>query len=255
MRAVARRICHAVATALVALGADARYRAPDDTVVAGRRIGTAGGVFEGAALLYQGVLYFDLDVATVLSAMRTPGSGLAGRALEAARARMGDLKTALADVPAFALVRERLVAAFESEFAIEFQEADLSLTEHARYQRALAETETPGWIDLVRGPASEVTVATAAHEYPAGVLHASVLYDRARRRIKQVWFTGEGKRPPAPALLDLEAELHETAVERLERNVHAFFSGRAVDVPGLTGADFIAVLRRALQLPLVVPNS
>jgi lipoate---protein ligase len=255
MRAVARRICHAVATALVALGADARYRAPDDTAVAGRRIGTAGGVFEGDALLYQGVLYFDLDVATVLSAMRTPATGLADRAVEAARARMGDLKTVLGYVPAFALVRDRLVAAFESEFAIEFQEADLSLTEHARYQRALAETDTPGWIDLVRGPASEVTVATAGHQHPAGVLHASVLYDRARHRIKQVWFTGEGNRLPAPALLDLEAALHETAIERLERNVHAFFSGRAVDVPVLTAADFIAVLRRALQLPLVVPNS
>ncbi len=107
----------------------------------------------------------------------------------------------------------------------------------------------------MRGPASEVTVAAAAHEHATGVLHASVLYDRARRRIKQVWFTGEGKRPPAPAVLDLEAELHETAVERLERNVHAFFSGRTVDVPGLAAADFIAVLRRALQLPLVVPNS
>ena len=256
MRAVARRICHAVAAALVALGADARYRAPDDTAVAGRRIGTAGGVFEGAALLYQGILYFDLDVATVLRAMRTPGTGLADHAVEAARERMGDLRAALGYVPAFALVRDRLVAAFESEFAIEFQEADLSLTEHARYQRALAETDTPGWIDLVRGAASEVTVATAAHQHPAGVLHASVLYDRARCRIKQVWFTGEGNRLRAPALLlDLEAELRETAVERLERNVRAFFAGRAVEVPGLTAADFIAVMRRALQLPLVVPDS
>ena len=254
MRAVARRIGHAVATALVALGADARYRAPNDTEVAGRRIGTAGGVFEGAALLYQGVLYFDLDVVTVLSALRTPATGLADHAVEAARARMGDLKTALADAPDFALVRDRLVAAFESEFAIEFQEADLTLTEHARYQRALVETATPGWIDLVRRPASEVTVVTAGHPHPAGVLHASVLYDRARRRIKQVWFIGEGKRLPAPALFDLETKLRDTAVERLERNVQAFFSGRAVDVAALTAADFIAVLRRALQLPLVVPN-
>jgi lipoate-protein ligase A len=255
MRAVARRICHAVAAALGALGADARYRAPNDIAVEGRRIGAAGGVFEGAALLFQGVLYFDLNIATVLSATRTPGRALADHAVEAARARMGDLKTVLAEVPAFALVRDRLVAAFESEFAIEFQEADLSLTEHARYQRALAETATPGWINLVHQPASEVTVATAGHQHAEGMLHANVLYDRAKQRIKQVWFTGDGKRLPARALLDLEAALNDTAVERLERNMHAFFSGRALDIPALTAADFIAVLRRALQLPLVVSNS
>ena len=255
MRAVAQRICHAVATALGALGADARYRAPNDIEVEGRRIGAAGGVFEGPALLYQGVVYFDLDVATVLSATRTPGQGMADHAVEAARARIGDLKRVLAEVPAFALVRDRLVAAFESEFAVEFQEADLSLTEHARYERALAETITPGWIDLVHQSNSQVTVATAAQQHAEGVLHGDVLYDRARQRIKQVWFTSNGELLPARALLDLEAALSDTAVERLERNVHAFFSGRAADLSTLTAADFIAVLRRALQLPLVVPNS
>jgi len=255
MQAVARRICHAVAAAVGALGANVRFRAPNDIEGEGRRIGTGGGVFEGAALLYQGVLHFDLDVGTMLRAMRTPAQGLAEHAVEAARARIGDLKTALGDVPAFALVKDRLLAAFESEFAVEFQEADLSLTEHARYQNALAETAAPDWINLVQQPASDVTAATAEHKHAGGTLRANLLYDRARHRIKQVWFTHDAKVPRARALADFEAALNDTAVERLERNVQGFFSGRANDMSGLTSADFVAVLRRALQLPLVVPNS
>jgi lipoate-protein ligase A len=86
MRAIARRICHAVSTALDALNVNARYRAPDHIATSGRRLCAGGGVFEGDALLYQGLLYFDLDVATVLRALRTPAQGLPNHALDAARA-------------------------------------------------------------------------------------------------------------------------------------------------------------------------
>jgi lipoate-protein ligase A len=252
MRAVASRICHAVAAALDAPGVEAHYRAPDQIATQGRRICAGGGVFEGDALLYAGIAYFDLDVATALRALRTPAQGLADHAFEAARARMADLKLTCGEAPAFAFVRDRVIAALENEFAVEFQEADLSLTEHARYQHALAEIDTPGWANLVQQPASDVAVASASHPYAGGLLHTSVLHDRIRRRIKQVWFTHSDYRPPTATLLAFEAHLNDTAVDRLERNTTAFFSAHALPVPASTAADFIAVLRRALQLPLIV---
>lgn len=255
MRAIARRICHAVAAALDALNVNARYRAPDQIETSGRRIGAGGGVVEGDALLYQGLLYFDLDVATASRALRSPAQGLIDHAVEAAHARTADLKIMCGQAPAFALVRDRLVAALENEFAVEFQEADLSLTEHARYQHALAEIDTPGWSNLVQRPASDVATAIASHQHAGGVLHASVLYDRACRRIKQVWFTDSGYAPPAPTLLAFEAHLNDTAVDRLEHNTHTFFRDHAIPAPAPAPADFIAVLRRALQLPLIVTGS
>jgi hypothetical protein len=55
---------------------------------------------------------------------------------------------------------------------------------------------------------------------------------------------------PQRAVADLEAALRDTAVEHLERNVRAFFAGRAVDMQALAPGDFVAVVRLALKLPL-----
>ena len=56
------------------------------------------------------------------------------------------------------------------------------------------------------------------------------------------------------ALAELETVLCSTSVDRLERNVLAWFAARALSGYGPTAFDLISLLRRALQLPLVVPN-
>jgi hypothetical protein len=251
MHAVARRICHALAAALDALGACARYRPYHDIVVDGRRIGCGGGAFESAALLYQGTLHLTLDAPALMRALRTPGNALAERALDAAHARMTDLATVLGSAADPALVKDRVVAALESEFAVEFQEADLSLSEHTRYRDALAEVCAPDWIDHVRRPAAELTALTAQATAP-GALGASVLYDSAQQRIRQVWFIRDGKPALEPRFADLEAVLRDTSVKRLERNVQSFFAAHGAALRAFSARDFIAVLRRALDLPVIL---
>lgn len=255
MHAIARRLGQAVAAALGALGADARYRAPHEIEVDGRRLGAAGGVLEGNAVLYQGLLQVNLDLATLLQAMRTPAPVSREQAVAAARERMTDLKSVPGVDPESSRLRDRLIEAFESEFAAEFHDTDLSLTEDTRYQHALAEIDTPDWINLVAAPAAHVTLVTGTLQSGGGMLDARVLYDGARQRIKQVWFAVDSQIEPARGRADLEAVLRDTAVERLERNICGFFSAHPTAVPGLTAADFVLVLRRALKLPLVVPNS
>lgn len=255
-QAIARRICHAAASAVAALGVDARFRARDDIEVDGRRIGSGGGTFDGDALLYQGILQIDLAMGILLRAMRTPAGTCTEQAVAAAGARFTDLKSLLGADPDVALLKRNMIAAFESEFAVEFHDGDLSLTEDARYQRALAETDTPDWIDLMRQPASDIMACAATQKPPAGILSASVVYDRAAQRIKQVWFTHDKDIRPRRAIADLEAVLSDTGLERLERNVQSYFAGRAIELAGLTPADFVAVMRRALNLPLVAqPDS
>jgi lipoate-protein ligase A len=248
MRANAKRICHAAAAAVGALGMDARFRGRHDIEVDGRKIGGTGGACDGDALLYQGILQIDLDMASYVRAMRTPACE---RAVAAARERVTDLTHVLGGRPDAALVRRNLIAAFESEFAVEFHDGDLSLTEHARYQRALAEIETADWTNLLQQPGSDVSTCAATLKLAYGVLHAGVVYDRAAHRIKQVWFTHDETIRPRRVIADLEAALSDTSVERLERNVTAFFAGRTVDMPALIAGDFASVVRRALNLPLV----
>lgn len=254
MQAIARRICHAAATAISALGVDAHYRPRNDIEVDGRKISGSGGAFDGDALLYQGTLLIDFDVEKMLRVLRIPAEQLSGNAIATARERVANLTDLLGRRPDPVLIKRNFTAAFESEFDVEFQEGDLTLTEHARYQVALAEIDTPDWIDLVRRPASDMPLFESVQKFGGGLLRASLTYDRLTHRIKQVWFSGDISVSPRRTIVDLEAALRDTSVERLERNVRVFFSGREVGMLTLTPDDFIAVIRLAVKQPIVAAS-
>jgi lipoate-protein ligase A len=249
MPAIAKRVCHAAAAAVGALGAQAAFRARHDIEVDGCTIGSGGGVFDGEAVLYQGVIYMDLESGNRLRAIRNPAVAQSDAVLAALRERVTDLKTALGQRPDAGLLKHKLIEAFESEFDVELHDGDLSLTENARYQSALAEIDAPDWVHWMRQPASAAPLYAAVHKLAAGALGASLVCDRLSRRIKKVWFAYDGAIKPPRAIADLEAALRDTAVDGLERNVRAFFTGRAVDMQALSPEDFVKVVRRALQLP------
>jgi lipoate---protein ligase len=254
MQAVARRICHAAATAISALGVDARYRPRNDIEVDGRKISGTGGAFDGDALLYQGTLLIDFDVEKMLRVLRIPAEKLSDKAIASARERIANLTDLLGRRPDPVLIKRNLIQAFESEFNVEFQEGDLTLTEHARYQVALAEIDTLDWIDLVHRPASDMPRYESVQKFGGGLLRASLTYDRLAHRIKQVWFSGDCFISPRRTIVDLEAALHDTSVERLEHNVRVFFAAREVDMLALTPDDFIAVMRLAVKQPIVASS-
>lgn len=250
MLAVARRICHAAATAVSALGIDARYRPRDDIEVDGRKISSSGGASDGDALLFQGMLLLESDTGKALRVLRA----ISGQTIASARERVASLKELLGRRPDLLLIKRNLIAVFESEFNVEFQEGDLTLTENARYRKALAEIDTPDWIDLVRRPACEAPLFESAQQFAGGMLRASLMYDRLTHRIKQIGFSGDFRIDPRRVVPDLEAALRDTSVERLEHNVRVFFSGRDVDMRELTPEDFIAVVRLAVKQPIVASS-
>ena len=254
MPAIAKRICHAAATAIGALGVDARFRPRHDIEIDGRVISSGGGAFDNDALLYQGLLLIDSDAGNMRRAMRTPTTPWLAAAPQPARERSADLKSVLGERPDVVRIKQNMTAAFESEFEVEFQEGDLSLTEHARFQRALAEIDAPDWINLIQQPASDAPVCVAAQKVAGGLLHASVIFDRTARRIKQVRFNDDIGISPWRALPDLEAVLRDTPVDRLAFHVRTFFAGRAVAMPSLAPDDFVAVVRRALTLPIIAQS-
>ncbi|MEO7726437.1 MAG: hypothetical protein ABIS45_04240 [Burkholderiales bacterium] len=250
MRAIARRICHAAAAAIGALGADARFRAREHIEIDGRQIGSGGGTFDGNAVLYQGTLHFERDLKTMARATRTPAGGQFERAVAGLSQRVTGVTTLLGERGDAKLVRSNLIQAFESEFDVELHDGELSLSEHARYQRAFVETDTPDWVNLLHEPASAISVHAAAQPVARGTLTANVLYEHAARRIKQLWFTSDMPVAPLRGMLDLEAALSDTTVDRLERNVLAFFAAHGA-LRGVTAEHLIAVVRRALNLPLI----
>jgi lipoate-protein ligase A len=255
MQAISRRICHAAATAISALGVDARYRPRNDIEVDGRKISGTGGAFDGDALLFQGTLLVDFDIAKMLRVLRIPAEKLSDKAIASARDRVANLRELLGRQPDIGRIRSNLIEAFESEFGVEFHEEELTLSEHARYQVALREIDTADWVNLVSRPVSSMPIVEAARKFPGGLLHAAVSFDMLTRSIRQVWFTGDIFVSPRRSIADLEAALRDTPADRLESRIRAFFAARQVDMLSLAPDDFITVVRLALGQPLLAQNS
>lgn len=246
MTSIARRICEAAARGISALGVEAKYRPRNDIEVDGRKISGTGGAFDGDALMYQGTLLIEFDVGKMLRVLRIPAEKLSDKAIASARERVVNLKELLGYVPERTLIQTKLADAFAQEFGVRFEPGDLTAKELTRYETALGEIDNPGWVNLVSRPVSDMPIVEATQKFAGGLLRASVAYDTATRRIKQVWLTGDMFVSPRRAVADLEAALKDTSSDNLAANIEAFFVVREVDMLTLAPADFVAVVKLAI---------
>lgn len=254
MQTISQRLCHAAATAISALGVDARYRPRNDIEVDGRKISGTGGAFDGDALLFQGTLLLEFDVEKMLRVLRISGEKLSDKTIASARERVASLKDLLGRKPDSALVKRYLTEAFESEFGVEYSEGELTLSEHKRFEAALREIDHPDWVNLVARPASALPIREAERRLTGGVLRASVAFDLVAQTLRQVWFTGDIFISPRRLLADLEAALRDTPLDRFEARVRGFFHGRQYDALAITPEDFIDIVHLALKQPVAVQN-
>lgn len=254
MQRISQRLCHAAATAISALGVDARYRARNDIEVDGRKVSGTGGAFDGDALLFQGTLLLDVDVEKTLRVLRRSTEKLSEKAIASARERVTSLKDLLGRKPDGALVKRYLAEAFESEFGVEFIEGELTLSEHKRFETALRGIDHADWINLVSRPAAALPILEAQQKFAGGLLRASVTFDVHTRTLRQVWFTGNIFVSPRRLIADLEAALKDTPLDRLDGKVRGFFHGRQFETLALAPDDFITVVQLALKRPVAAQN-
>lgn len=149
MAAISKRICEAAARAIVALGAAAEFRAPTDIVVGGRKISGTGGALDGNALVYQGTLLVDFDVARMLHAL-----GIVDEKMHAgARAATVNLRELVSPLPSPAALRGAFIGAFGKEFGAAIEVGELNAAERSRQAAALAEMDSAQWV----GPCEPAT--------------------------------------------------------------------------------------------------
>lgn len=244
-RAVLKRLCHAAAAAVSALGVEAAYRARNEIAVEGRTLAQAGMLYSENALMFQAVLALDGHIAQRASIMKLPWATEKRAAI--LRERYTTLREELGRTADIHALRNNLIEAYESEFGVELKDADLTLSEHARYEVADREHRAGAPQHLM--PNAGVRIATAVQERTGVALSACVVFDAARV-VRQVWFTGCALRP-ASALPDLEAALRDLPVERVEAKVRSFFSSRPVRCEGCMADDFSMVVKRAVDRPLL----
>lgn len=246
MQTITRRICEAAARGISALGVDARFRPRNDIEVEGRKLSGTGGAFDGDALMYQGTLLVEFDVEKMLRVLRIPAEKLSDKAIASARERVVNLADLLGVAPPLDTVKQRLAQAFADEFDVHFEPGDLLPAEAGRFQAALAEIDTHDWINLLDQSTADAPLLVATQKFPGGMIQARVAYDRARQRIKQVWFSGDFFVSPKRVIVDLEAALRDTDAHAARRHVRDFFATREADLLGLAPDDFAWVVEQAL---------
>jgi lipoate-protein ligase A len=241
LRALARNVCHAAATALSAFGPAVNYRAPAELEADGRSLGCGWFAVDGDAVLFQSALRLEGETVTALRVLRTPWSG-SPETLRREAAKRATSVAELAGRVALARVKHNLVEALESAFDVEFRESDLGLSEHSRAEAALLEIDCGDWVEHIARPAAALHLIQAASRAGRAPLRAALMCDPQSRTLRDVWFLSELPLRPRRAMLDLEAALRDTHTDRIANRVSAFFASHAVQLDALTPQDLIELL-------------
>jgi len=99
---------------------EASFRPRNDIEVRGRKIAGTGGATEGAAFLFQGTLLVDLDVHTMLRALRVPMEKLDAHEIDSLRERVTTLRAELGYRPQAPAIKEAVARAFAADFGVEW---------------------------------------------------------------------------------------------------------------------------------------
>ncbi len=242
-----RTLCDAAIQGLRSLGLDASFRPVNDIEVNGRKISGTGGTEANQAFLFQGTLLMDLDLDTMLRALRIPTEKLRDKEVGALKERVTCLKWELGELPPLDMVKKAILKGFSEKFQAEFVPADLSAWEEAYLDEHMEKFQSPSWIYKIRRPISDDRVLYSVHKAPGGLIRLSLLLDEPRDCIKTVLITGDFFAYPKRTILDLEARLKRCRLSKIEETVRSFFQKARPEMPGVTPDDFIAAIREALK--------
>ena len=247
--ALSERFARVFCTALGEFdGMQASYRPRNDIEVHGRKIGGTGGTTEGAAFLFQGTLLVDLDVQTMLRALRVPMEKLNAHEIDSLRERVTTMRAELGYTPEAAGIKGAVARAFAADFGVQFVRAPLTAGERERLRRALPEFQSESWIGRRTG-ASSRHMLKAIHRGPGGVIHLLLDADAARGRIRSANLRGDFFASPGRAVYDLESRFKDAParMDAVENILAEFFENTASPFASLGAADFAGVFRKALD--------
>jgi lipoate-protein ligase A len=229
-------------------GIQASFRPRNDIEVRGRKIAGTGGTTEGAAFLFQGTLLVDLDVQTMLHALRVPMEKLNAHEIDSLRERVTTLRAELGYSPEASAIKEAVARAFAADFGVAWTHAPLSAGERERLRCALPEFQSESWIGRRMGPSSR-HMLKAIHRGHGGAIHLLLDADAARGRIRSANLRGDFFASPARAVYDLESRFKDAParMDAVERILAQFFEDTPNPFASLGADDFAGVFRKALD--------
>jgi lipoate-protein ligase A len=236
-----RALCEPVVTALELLGVDSEFRPRNDIEIQGRKISGTGGTESDGAFLFQGTMLTDFDVDTMLRALRIPVEKLKAKEIDSVKERVTCLKWELGHTPSLQAIKEAIRQGFESHLSIRLVEGGLTDEEKALFEEKREYYQSRAWIDLVRPKVQTRDVVQAAYKSEAGLVRFTAVIHPQRKRIKDIYITGDFLSFPSRALFDMEASLRGCPLERaqVEARIRRFFDEGRIRIPGIMCEDFL----------------
>lgn len=243
---MSQKISAGVIAGLELLGIEAAFRPRNDIEVNGKKISGTGGVFEGDALLFQGTLLLDLDIESMIKALRIPTEKLTAKGLSSIRERVTSVRDELGFLPPLETVKAAIREGFEKTLGIRFVPGSLAAGELGLFEEFRNMQSGADWIDSVTEPAGEHQILRSAHRVDGGLIRAAVSVDTRRRILKYAMITGDFFISPRRAIPDLEAALKNTPIASVSAVVTDFFAAAQPDMLQIQPQDFCAALEGAL---------
>ncbi len=241
------RICDGAIRGLRSLGIDARFRPKNDIEVNGRKISGTGGTEREGAFLFQGTVLVDVDVDTMLHALRIPLEKLKDKEVASVKERVTTVRDELGRVPPMDVIKRAIAAGFEESLGMKLTEGGLTKHEEELLAQRIGGFRSYNWVYLERPPLNSPSVVYAVAKTPGGLIRVSLTLDTSARTIKSVLITGDFFIFPSRAILDLEAALRGADCERgnVLRIVEDTFKRENVHIPGVTPRDIVDLIFKA----------
>ncbi len=242
------RICQGAIWGLAKLGVRAAFRPKNDIEVNGRKISGTGGTELDGVFLFQGTLLIDFDVDTMLRALRIPTEKLKDKEVASLRERVTCLAWELGHPPPLDDIKAALAQGFAELLGIEFVPGPLTAAEERLLAAKLPYFRGKEWIYGLRRSLSDRQELRALHKTAGGLIRVSLVVDRRVRRIKMALLTGDFFAYPRRAVFDLEARLKDAPADEdsVRRIVEGFFAEKDVRIPGVSPADIVCTVGKAL---------
>lgn len=244
-----KRLCDPVIEALSSMGIRAHFRPRNDIEVSGRKISGTGGTESEGAFLFQGTMLTDFDADTMLKALKVPIEKLKEKEINSLKERVTCLKWELGYTPSIEEIKDAIKRGFEKVFGIKLIDGELTELEKRVFEKKLKYFNSDRWIFHVNPRYEATEVIQAGYKSKAGLVRFTLQINPFKKRIKNLFVTGDFLSFPSRALFDLEATLRGAPLnyKYLRRVIREFFRTDRIHIPDMGYEDFIKPLNLALE--------
>lgn len=239
------RMARGVISGLAELGIQAEYRAKNDIVVDGRKIGGSGIFIEDTgAFLYQASVLLDFDVPLMLRALNIPAEKLSDKKVDSFNERLTTVAQVLGHSVDVQQARESICRGFEKAFKITAAHIPFSQIELEQIEKLKTEKYTShDWL-YQRQPAPDM-LGRSARKTPAGMIQAYAAL--TGDTLKSVLITGDfisGGR----LINDIESALKwgRADKESITRTIRVVMANSGTSIQGLEASELGDIIYSAV---------